>query len=153
MGRVFPTQPPRVNAPKREELLLRTVFALPKASSSGFSSNTRRSMLPPPSPAPSARPLGLLLLVLVLVLLVLVLVLALLPPWPAPSCARHAMISLLVSVLPAPLSPVICNQGVVQGLEVVESQRWQCSEKVRYVNLAHSFFGILSSIGCPATQA
>eukprot|EP00955_Chlamydomonas_euryale_P072326 361365-Chlamydomonas_euryale.AAC.8 len=41
---------------------------------------------------------------------------SLLPPsgpgrllWP-PSCARHFMMSLLVSVLPAPDSPVICRR-------------------------------------------
>lgn len=90
----------RTHFPKRDELSLRRVLALPNASSRGLDSSTFCSTEMPPLP-----PVLLLLLAAV---------------WepeelPAlrspPREARQRMMSLEVSVLPAPLSPVICSQS------------------------------------------
>ena len=68
-----------MNFPKREELSFRVVHALPKASSSGLDSSTLTSTERSSCNAPSAE-------------------------WP-PMKARYFMMSLAVSVLPAPDSP------------------------------------------------
>ena len=44
-----------IHLPKREELLLRTVLALPKASSTGFAASSLSCMLPSELPAASAK--------------------------------------------------------------------------------------------------
>ena len=73
-----------VHLPKRELLLLRVVFALPKASISGLLLSTCCSRLsvfsPPAAPAICARP---------------------------EASARNCSTSFIVSVLPAPLSPLM----------------------------------------------
>ena len=96
----------RTHLPKRDELVLRAVVALPSASSSGLACSSRAVSCPPSPPPPSAAPPPP-------------------PPPPPPAAAtarllrddddddearrerhtRYRIATLIDSVLPAPLSP------------------------------------------------
>lgn len=59
--------------------------------------------------------------------------------WSPPRLARHCMMSLEVSVFPAPLSPVICAAGHFQVLESMLHTKMQASIAMQcFAQLLHA---------------